>query len=437
MGPSEEPTATHLREIRALAHPLQGRGDLDPLLERIGDARVVLLGEASHGTAEYYRWRAEITRRLIVEAGFDFLAVEGDWPDCTDVHRWLARSDDSTRARDVLRTFERWPTWMWANEEVAELLEWIRDWNAADPPRRVGFYGLDVYSLWDSLEVVIRYLLEHEHDAVDDAIAAYRCFEPFGEDPHEYAWATRLVPTSCEDEVVRLLTRMLEDAPRPGGVESEQRFDAEQNARVLVDAERYYRAMVRGGAGSWNIRDIHMADTLDHLLEFRGPTSRAVVWEHNTHVGDARATDMARAGMVNVGQLTRQRYGADAVVAVGFGSHHGTVIAGRGWGAPMESMDVPPAVAESHEDLLHRAGIDSGLFVFPSEAGSEWLRTPRNHRAIGVVYDPAAERAGNYVPTELGRRYDAFCFLDETSAVHPLAIAAETGEEWETEPWGV
>jgi len=415
--------------IRAVAGPLETPDDLDGLLEQTTNARYVLLGEASHGTAEYYHWRAAVTRRLIAEQGFGLVAVEGDWPDCWRLNRWVKGAADAAAgsAREVLGGFERWPTWMWANEEVADFLGWLRDHNAALPAdRRVGFYGLDVYSLWESMEAVMAYLREHDPGALDAAGRAWRCFEPFAEDPQEYAWATRLVPELCEDEVVRLLAELRRRPAQAG--DADAKFDAEQNALVAVDAERYYRAMVRSDSRSWNIRDVHMADTLDRLVAHHGDGTKAVVWAHNTHVGDARATDMAAVGMVNLGQLVRERHAGDGVVLVGFAGFRGRVIAGSFWGAPAQRMAVPSARPGSIEELLHRALGRASVLIFPPD-GDPWLRATRPHRAIGVVYNPDFERRGNYVPTVLARRYDALLSFDSTEALHPLRQAAvRTGE---------
>jgi erythromycin esterase-like protein len=421
-----------------MAHALEGPQDLDPLLERIGDARCVLLGEASHGTSEYYAWRAHISERLIREKGFSFIAVEGDWPDCYEVNRYVKGYPDSgENAREVLGAFERWPTWMWANEEVVELTEWLHRHNqGVSTEQRVGFYGLDVYSLWESMESVIEYLERVDPDAVEAARRAYRCFEPYGEDVQEYARATAFVPTSCEGEVVGLLSE-LRGRIQEYRDDPESRFNAEQNALVVSNAEAYYRAMVRGGADSWNVRDHHMAETLERLMRFYGPDSKAIVWEHNTHIGDARFTDMAGAGMVNVGQLVREQLGTEEVVLVGFGSHRGSVIAATRWGAPMEAMRVPPAREGSWEDVLHRAGEEDKLLVFDDPAQEDGLFEPRGHRAIGVVYDPSHERYGNYVSTVLPRRYDAFLYIDETSALQPLHMPPRrNGEPPETFPFG-
>jgi erythromycin esterase-like protein len=415
-------------DVRALARPLRDPVDLDPLLDRIGDAAIVAVGEASHGTHEYYAWRATLTRRLIEERGFGFVAVEGDWPDCYRVNRSVKLRDGAPADPcDALDAFERWPTWMWANDDVVDFCRWLREFNGGRTTgERVGFYGLDVYSLWDSMHQVVAWLREHEPEHVDAAIRALSCFEPYGEDGAEYAFATRFAPTSCEQAVIDLLGHLAEfrgDDMARG--DPEDRFSAEQNAIVVADAERYYRAMVQGSAQSWNVRDIHMADTLDRLFEFAG--EKAVVWEHNTHVGDARATDMAAAGMVNVGQLLRERHGADDVVLVGFGGHRGSVIAGPAWGEQMRRMDVPPARAGSLEALLHDAVGEDALFVVPRAERPEWLDRRLDHRAIGVVYQPQRERRGNYVPTVVGERYDAFLYIDNTSALRPLHL--ERAEE--------
>lgn len=418
--------------------PLRDPSDLDPLLERTAGARVVLLGEASHGTHEFYVWRAAITRRLIAEQGFSFVAVEGDWPDCERVD-WSVRgrSEAPDDPREALATFERWPRWIWANEEVAAFTRWLRQHNASldglDEWARVGFHGLDVYSLWESLREILLYLRDTDPPRVLDALAAYRCFESYGRNPHTYAMATRLIPTGCENEVLDLLVRLRERAAADGP----GAFAAWQNAEVVAGAERYYRALLRGGAESWNIREHHMADTLARLLEYYGPSAKAVVWAHNTHVGDARGSEMARAGEVSLGQLARQRYGSDHVVLVGFGTYQGTVVAGEAWGAPMQTMTVPPARPGSLEDVLHRAAPPQGVATFDEYRNLALLTDEIDHRAIGVVYDPEVEAWGNYVPTTLGRRYDAFCWFDRSQELQPLPTRAVRPIEPETYPFGV
>lgn len=421
---SSEPTVDNalIDDVRSLSQPLRTPADLGPLLRRIGDARVVLLGEASHGTSEFYTWRAALTRRLIEEKGFNFVAVEGDWPDCYRVNRFVKCYPGSADSpADALETFRRWPTWMWANREVEAFVGWLEGFNEGRPEEeKVGFYGLDVYSLWDSLRAVMRYLKEaNDPAALAAARRAVRCFEPFGEDAQDYARHTMLVPDGCRDLVIKMLRELRARAPKVGDDGRDAFFVAEQNALVVKNAEAYYRAMMLGDESSWNVRDRHMAETLERLLAFTKPGARAVVWEHNTHVGDARFTDMAEGGEVNVGQLARERYGEKDAVLVGFGTYQGTVIAGAEWDAPWEEMRVPPGRPGSWEDILHRAGGDDRMLIFnpsPSAALSE----RRGHRAIGVVYRPQYEHYGNYVPTVLPRRYDAFLFVDRTQAVHPL-----------------
>ena len=427
-----------IRQVKSISRPLRDEQDLDPLMDQIGDARFVLLGEASHGTSDYYTWRARISQRLIEGKGFAFIAVEGDWPDCYRVNRYIKGYPDSGDSADqVLHEFERWPTWMWANWEIVALTEWMREFNKGrQEDEKVGFYGLDVYSLWESMDAIMKYLEENDSEAVQLAKQAYRCFEPYGEDVQSYAWSTRMVPDTCEDEVVDLLMEMRKRTEQFKG-DHEEQFNAEQNALVLVNAERYYRAMVRSDSNSWNVRDYHMADTLDRLMEHT-PKAKAIVWAHNTHVGDARATDMQRAGMVNIGQLVRERHSNMGVVLVGSGSYKGSVIAGEEWGAPMERMPVPEAQAQSWEDVLHRAGSDDKFLSMKTGAlDSEELREVRGHRAIGVVYNPSIERFGNYVPTVLPARYDAFLYVDETEALHPLHMQPELAEVPETYPWGL
>ncbi len=440
---AEEPrtdVAELARHIRDAGRPLNDPPDLDPLLTLIGDARYVLLGEASHGTHEYYTWRAALSRRLIEEKDFSFLAVEGDWPDCYRVNRYVkGHGEAGTDAREVLHAFDRWPTWMWANEEIIDLAEWLRHHNDGLPEdRKIGFYGLDVYSLWDSMYAVLGYLRKADPSALAAARKAFRCFEPYGEDVQEYARSTMWVPDSCEKEVVALLREMQRKAPQFREEGREAFFNAEQNALVLKNAEAYYRTMVRGGAESWNVRDRHMTETLERLMRHHGPKAKAIVWEHNTHIGDARHTDMADAGMVNVGQLVRERHHDEGVVLVGFGSHRGSVIAADEWEAPMQRLEVPPGREGSWEDILHQASAEDKLLLCDGLSGERDLFRERGHRAIGVVYHPEYERYGNYVPTILPARYNAFLYLDETHALRPLHLPQhEDGEVPETYPTGV
>jgi erythromycin esterase len=419
-------------EVASLATALGDPGDLDELVERAGRARVVLLGEASHGTHEFYAWRAALTRRLIEEHDFSFVAVEGDWPDCARVDRGVrGLSGEHAEPREALLAYQRWPTWMWANEEVSDFCGWLRRHNEVRE-RPAGFHGLDVYSLWESLREILMHLHEHDPDQVPAALAAYRCFEPYAEDPQSYAWSTRFVSATCENEVVDLLVRLRERAAEQAG-----EFAVWQNAEVVAGAEHYYRAMVHGGPRSWNVRDRHMDETLDRLLRHYGPAAKAVVWAHNTHVGDARATDQSRHGENTLGELARDRYGAGEVVLVGFGTHRGSVIAGEAWGAPMREMGVPPARPDSLEDILHATAPAQALLVFRPREWPALLTDELPHRAIGVVYRPEREHLANYVPTVLGERYDAFLWFDETRAVRPLHPATISTREPETYPSGV
>jgi erythromycin esterase-like protein len=426
--------------IQRAARPLTSPGELDPLIESIGDARFVLLGEATHGTSEFYTWRAELSRRLIAERGFSFVAVEGDWPDCYRVNRYVKGVHDSgDNAEEVLHAFERWPTWMWANREIVDFVEWLHGHNDGQRDR-VGFYGLDVYSLWDSMHAVVSYLRRVDPKLAADARAAYACFEPYAEDAQEYARATAIVPLSCEAEVLEVLRELREKAPSFHDEGDDGFFNAEQNALVAKNAERYYRTMVRGGPASWNVRDHHMVETLDRLMLHYGSNAKAIVWEHNTHIGDARFTDMSRAGMVNVGQLVRRGNAPGDVRLVGFGTHRGTVIASDEWGAPMQRMSVPVAKAGSFEEALFDAGVGDSLLLFDGsdDGGITGLDEPIGHRAIGVVYDPRSERWGNYVPSVVPRRYDAFIYVEETRAVDPLHMPVRVdGEAPETYPSGV
>jgi len=424
-------------EFRSLARPLTGPADLAPLVDRVGASRFVGIGEASHGTHEYYRWRAELSRRLIEEHGFRWIGVEGDWPDCWRINRWVRGQDDQDLdAFGMLAHFERWPTWMWANEEVADFLGWLHQWNLARPEQaRVGFYGLDVYSLWDSLRNIISWLEINAPDAVPTALRAWLCFVPYRQDPQEYAWSTRLVPETCEADVVDLLVEVRRRTSRLA-VDDEAAFDAAQNAEVAANAEHYYRIMVRGNRESWNIRDHHMADTIDRLARHHGPGSKGLIWEHNTHIGDARATDMAREGLTNVGQLIRERHGRDGVALIGLASHRGSVLAADAWGTPERVLPVPPARQGSHEDVLHRTLGAPAVLAFDDDRSGPWLSGRLGHRAIGVVYRPTSE-LGNYVDTRMGGRYDALIWLEQTAALRPLHHELRPAEpELETEPTG-
>jgi len=426
--------------IKQWAYPLNSKADLQPLFDKVGDSRIVMLGEASHGTHEFHTWRAHITRRLIQEKGFQFIAVEGDWPDCYRLNRFIKGLDEKDKsAFKVLQAFNRWPTWMWANWEMVALADWLYEFNKSDPlNKRVGFYGLDVYSLWESMESIIRYLEKTDPGALTTAMEAFRCFERYQKDEGRgYARASQFVPELCQQEVVELL-KEIQSKSILYNSDPENVFSVEQNARIAVNAEQYYRAMIKGGPHSWNLRDRHMADTLDDLLEYHGKDTKVIVWAHNTHIGDARATDMAADGMLNLGELARIKYGEPNVVLVGFGSYKGSVIAGKNWGAPMQALNLPDAAIGSWEYLLHKAGNQNQLLLMEDFISNDTLlEHPIGHRAVGVVYNPQYEAYGNYVPSILPLRYDVFIHLDQTRALHPLHVDTAAAQMPETYPFGV
>jgi erythromycin esterase len=418
-------------------HPLNTSADLEALIDAVEDRPVVMLGEASHGTHEFYTWRAAITRRLVQEKGFRFVAVEGDWPDCYRINRYVkGYKDAGSSAIEVLKAFDRWPTWMWANWEVAALAEWLREYNQPLPPdQKVGFYGLDVYSLWDSMYEMLQYLEKEDPNAAQSVRGALQCFEPYRENEHMYARYS-LTEHSCRDKVIALLKEIRLKAQFLDG-DREAGFNTEQNALIAVNAEKYYRSMVGFDNDSWNVRDTHMMETLDRLMAFHGKGAKAIVWEHNTHVGDARATTMKRAGMINVGQLAREQYGVNQVFLVGFATYTGTVIAGDEWGASMKIMEVPPAREGSIEQVLHKQSPQDRYLIFLEDLPEKIYQSEIRHRAIGVVYNPEHERFGNYVPSVLEQRYDAFVFIDQSQALHPLHLKPSEHHEPETWPFGV
>jgi erythromycin esterase-like protein len=437
--------------IREAAHPLTGASsDYDPLIRLIDDARFVLLGEASHGTHEFYRERAQITKRLIQEKGFTAVAVEADWPDAYRVNRYVRGRGDDREAVDALGGFKRFPTWMWRNADVLDFVGWLRAHNDALPQNatKVGFYGLDLYSLHASIESVLGYLDKVDPEAAKRARYRYSCFDHFGEDTQSYGYATGFGLTeSCESEVVgqlvELRRRAAEYASRDGRVAEDEFFFAEQNARLVKNAEEYYRSMFRGRVSSWNLRDQHMAETLDalqaHLERQGGSAAKVVVWEHNSHLGDARATQMGEAGEWNVGQLVREHHGSEAVL-VGFSTYTGTVTAATDWDAPAERKSVRPALPESYETLFHEVGIPRFLLPLRDESrASAGLREARLERAIGVIYRPETERQSHYFYARLPDQFDAVLHFDETRAVEPLERTApwESGEPPETYPSGM
>jgi erythromycin esterase-like protein len=441
VGDHEATLDVLLREM----HPLSGSAnDYAPLLEQIDDASLVLLGEASHGTHEFYRERALITRRLIEEKGFNGVAVEADWPDTYRVNRYVRGAREDGDAEEALRGFRRFPTWMWRNAEVLDFVGWLRAHNdGGNPAETVGFYGLDLYNLYTSIEEVISYLERIDPPAAARARERYACFEHFGGKGQEYGRAVSLgVSESCRRGVVEQLLELHRNSVgylrRDGLAAEDDQFYAEQNARLVTDAEEYYRTMFSAQVSSWNLRDIHMADTLDNLiahLERREERARLVVWEHNSHIGDARQTEMGKRGELNVGQLARARHPGDAVL-VGFTTYWGTVTAASVWDAPAERKQVQPALPESYEALFHQVAEPRFLLRCRTGGVGAALAEPRLERAIGVIYRPETERQSHYFEARIASQFDALIHIDKTRAVEPLERTAgwELGEPPETYP---
>lgn len=392
--------------------------DLQPMLEQASDAQYILLGEATHGTSEFYTLRTEISKWLIEKKGFQFIAVEGDWPACYEANRYIKGYSSIHNAADALQQFNRWPTWMWANKEVTELLTWLRTYNDTLQKEKVGFYGIDIYSLWESMEAVVLHLEKIGSPAATAARKAFDCFEPFHREPQLYGVSASLYGEDCLDELLQLLDE-LQKAKRNFPNDEESTLNVQVNAIVADNAERYYRAMVTNDNESWNVRDRHMVNVIEEISTFYGNGAKGIIWEHNTHIGDARATDMAEDGMVNVGQLARERYGTENVYAIGFGTYEGTVIAADRWGEPMKVMSVPKAIPHSWEAYLHEAGAYNKFIQFSDNNRSFFTKTI-GHRAIGVTYNPHYEHYGNYVPSQVANRYNGFIYVDKTTALHPL-----------------
>lgn len=425
--------------IEEVATPLEAieSAPLEGLLERIGNARLVLLGEATHGTAEFYDMRARISRELIEKKGFRFVAVEADWPDAAQIDHFIR----GTRLEPTEEpAFSRFPSWMWVNRQVLEFLKWLRDYNQrfSSTDEAVGFYGLDLYSLYSSIDSVIAYLDEVDAEAAAIARRRYGCLTPWESDPATYgAMALRSTHQSCEGEVVEMLSRLMEKRLEYAERDGRRFLDAVSNARLVKDAEEYYRVMYEGSVKSWNHRDQHMFDTLKHLLDFHGAQAKAIVWAHNSHLGDAAATDMGARGEINVGYLCRQAF-ADQAYLVGFGTHAGTVAAASDWGAPMEIKNVRPSHPESYERMCHESRLEA--FLMPLRGRDKphvrALRHQRLERAIGVIYRPETELASHYFEASLPEQFDEYIWFDNSSAVDALGPEASEGMP-ETFPFGL
>jgi erythromycin esterase-like protein len=416
--------------IREAAEPLSGTSrDYDSLLDLVGDARFVLLGEATHGTHEFYRERAEITKRLIREKGFCAVAIEADWPDAYRVNEFVRGANDDPNATAALAGFQRFPQWMWRNADVLDFVGWLREDNdQKEPEHKVGFYGLDLYSLRSSIEAVVSYLNNVDPAAARRARKRYACFDHFGADTQNYGLATGLgMKRTCEEEVIHELVdlrlREFDYLQRDGRVAVEQFFCAEQNALVVKNAERYYRTMFHGEVSSWNLRDRHMMDTLialvTHLEQFSNP-AKVVVWAHNSHVGNALAMQMSERGEFNLGQLVRARFVHHAVL-IGFTTYSGTVTAASEWDGPAQRQFVRPAVPESYEMVFHLAEYPRFWLEFLKNPEVTFnLRAERLERAVGVIYRPETELASHYLNARLPDQFDAVLHFDATRAVEPL-----------------
>ncbi|MEC4720976.1 erythromycin esterase family protein [Noviherbaspirillum sp. CPCC 100848] len=454
-----------IEALQREALPLNELEQLGRVVDQIGDASIVLLGEATHGSREFYRLRAEITKRLIADKGFDAIAVEADWPDALRVSRYARASASSLAAvvdpaaqlaaepQQALQGFERFPQWMWRNTEIVELVAWLRQHNEQRSARGqadgIGFYGLDLYSLRNSMEAVVRYLSTVDPEAARQARARYACFDHLAEDPQRYGYAATFgMRKDCEEEVIRQLVAMTTEAQRyasaDGGDAADELFYAQQNARVAQNAEAYYRSMFLGSNASWNLRDEHMADTLDalraHIAQRKGGRAKVVIWAHNSHIGDARATEMGDHGQLNLGQLVRERHGIADTFLLGFTTHDGTVTAASEWDGPAEKKTVRPSLANSYERLLHDTGLKQFFLRMRDRRYlSELLRERRLERAIGVIYLPESERMSHYFYASLAQQFDAVIHVDTTQALRPLesVVHPHHDEAPETYPTGI
>jgi erythromycin esterase-like protein len=437
-----------LDALRRHAQPLaDGSGTPAPLLQLLGKSRFALLGEASHGTHEFYEERAQITKDLITQHRFQAAVIEGDWPDAYRVNRWVRGLDDDGSAAAALAGFERFPAWMWRNTVVRDFVQWLREHNMAQPPwERVGFYGMDLYSLFGSVQAVLHYLDRADPEAAQRARLRYACFDHFQQDLQAYGYAAGFgTGFSCEDEVVAQLLEMRRSpanaAPEVDG-DPDALFHAQQNARLVTNAEQYYRSMFKGRVSSWNLRDAHMVETLHalsgHLAERSGRTPRIAVWAHNSHLGDASATAMGEQGEWNVGELMRRRFPGECAL-LGFTTHSGTVMAASNWDEPGQVMQVRPALPHSWEAAFHQVGPDRFLLML-RDAPELAQAAPMLERAIGVIYLPESERRSHYFRARLAAQFDAVIHMDETRALEPLpepGTATAAVEAPETYPSGV
>jgi erythromycin esterase-like protein len=422
--------------------PLTGIEDTRAVVDFIGDADIALLGEASHGTHEFYASRANITQQLILQSGFGAVVVEADWPDAYRINRYVRHESRDASAVQALDDFKRFPTWMWRNTDVVGFIEWLREHNDGLPPEeQVGFYGMDLYALQGSMRAVLGYLEKTDPAAARRARDRYGCFDRYGEDPQTYAYAERFGLETCEDEVVDVLMELRAKSATDGVLERDERFFAEQNARLVKNAEEYYRTMFRGGTESWNLRDRHMAGTIEAIRDHLGHgdgQAKLAVWAHNSHLGDACATQMGQRGEVNVGQLMRERFPGKTVL-IGYTTAHGTVTAASDWDEPVELKRVRLPLPDSYEQLFHEIAVPRFFLPLVDDPVRHVLMKPRLERAIGVIYRPDTERHSHYFQASLSSQFDAVLHFDHTSAVRPLELTAHWAlrDVPETFPTGV
>ena len=436
------PQPDHNGPARLIASSCEKFSDIEaanlaPLLDRIGNARVVLIGEASHGTSEFYRMRARITRELIEKKQFSFVAIEGDWPDAARIDHYVRHAEYPP---SEWTAFARFPVWMWRNRETRDFVDWLRTRNSAiAPARRTAFHGLDLYSLYSSIRAVLDYLDQVDPDTARLARQRYGCLTPWQKDPATYGHAALTgAYRDCEEPVVAVLEDLHRNAQHYALHDGERFLDAAQNALLVTNAEQYYRIMYYGSRASWNLRDQHMFETLTNLLQHHGPSSRGIVWAHNSHVGDARATDMAKRGELNIGQLCRQEFGDDAY-SIGFGTHTGTVAAASNWDGPMLAKRVVPSLEQSYEFLFHESGEPNFLLPLRQTDAPEVrkaLLKPRLERAIGVIYRPETELQSHYFQAVLPEQFDEYVWFDTTHAVTPFATEELQGMP-DTYPFGL
>lgn len=428
-------TNATINEFAAIAKPFESVEELDFIIEKIKDKKIVMLGESTHGTNEFYKWRLDITKTLVEDHGFNFIAVEGDWPACQAVNQFVNKADLKADPLETLKHFNRWPTWMWANYEMLTLMEWLSEYNqnSFTSDFKVGFHGLDVYSLYESINAINEELEKIDPKLADKVMRYYSCFDPYLHDEKAYVRSLYKYPEGCETQVAEALFELFK--------KNVSDLDILQNAKIVQQAEHYYRSMMTG-EDSWNIRDQHMMSTLDSLLNHYGTESKAIIWAHNTHIGDYRGTDMLFQEQVNIGGLAREKWGTEKVALIGMTTYKGSVIASNAWDGKVLVMEVPEAKSGSLEDVLHQCvpKVGSPQFAFwldeLNENDQQVLNDFIGHRAIGVVYHPQHEALGNYVPTIITKRYNGMLFFDETSALTPLRVELDREKIPETWPHG-